>query len=131
MKVLAIDWGTKKLGLALGDTALKLATPLKPLANREGIYRSILSLVEEYGVKLILVGLPLTPSGKEGQRALEVKRFTGALEQLLPEGVSIDFWDERYTTEEALRLAKNFRKKKELKDSLSAYVMLAEFFDTL
>jgi Predicted endonuclease involved in recombination (possible Holliday junction resolvase in Mycoplasmas and B. subtilis) len=131
LKVLAIDWGTKKIGLALGDTSLKLAIPLKPLANREGVYSSILSIIQEYGVNLVLLGLPLTPSGKEGQRALEVRKFAKELESMLPEGVSLDFWDEKYTTEEALRLVEDVRKKKELKDSLSAYVMLIEFFDSL
>jgi putative Holliday junction resolvase len=131
LKVLAIDWGTKKIGLALGDASLKLAIPLKPLANREGVYSSILSIIQEYGVNLVLLGLPLTPSGKEGQRALEVRRFAKELESMLPEGVSLDFWDERYTTEEALRLMEDSHKKKELKDSLSAYVMLIEFFDSL
>jgi len=131
LKVLAIDWGTKKIGLALGDTSLKLAVPLKPLYNGEGVYSSILSVIREYGVNLVLLGLPLTPSGKEGQRALEVRKFAKELESILPEGVSLDFWDERYTTEEALRLAEGFRKKRELKDSLSAYVMLIEFFESL
>lgn len=131
LKILAIDWGTKKIGLALGDTSLKLAVPLKPLANREGVYSSILSIIQEHGVNLVLLGLPLTPSGKEGQRALEVRKFAKELESMLPEGVSLDFWDERYTTEEALRLVEDSRKKKELKDSLSAYVMLIEFLDSL
>lgn len=131
LKVLAIDWGTKRLGLALGDTSLKLAIPLKPLYNGERVYSSILSIIQEYGVNLVLLGLPLTPSGKEGQRALEVRKFAKELESMLPEGVSLDFWDERYTTEEALRLAEGFRKKRELKDSLSAYVMLIEFFESL
>jgi putative Holliday junction resolvase len=131
LKVLAIDWGTKKLGLALGDASLKLAVPLKPLYNGDEVYGSLLSLIQEYGVKLVLLGLPLTPSGKEGQRALEVRKFAKELESMLPEGVSLDFWDERYTTEEALRLVEDFRKKKELKDSLSAYVMLIEFFESL
>ena len=131
LKVLAIDWGTKKIGLALGDTSLKLAIPLKPIANREGVYSSILSIIQEYGVSLVLLGLPLTPSGKEGQRALEVRKFAKELESMLPEGVSLDFWDERYTTEEALRLVEGSRKKRELKDSLSAYVILIEFFDSL
>ncbi len=131
MKVLAIDWGTKRLGLALGDTSLKLAVPLKPLYDGKGVYGSILSVIQEYGVNLVLLGLPLTPSGKEGQRALEVRKFAKELESMLPEGVSLEFWDERYTTEEALRLVEDFRKKKELKDSLSAYVMLIEFFDGL
>ncbi len=131
LKVLAIDWGTKKLGLALGDTSLKLAVPLKPFYNGKGVYDSILSIIQEYGVNLVLLGLPLTPSGKEGQRALEVRKFAKQLESMLPEGVSLDFWDERYTTEEALRLMEDFRKRKELKDSLSAYVMLIEFLDSL
>jgi putative Holliday junction resolvase len=123
--------GHKEAGACLRGHIPKVGIPLKPLANGEGVYSSILSVIQEYGVNLVLLGLPLTPSGKEGQRALEVRKFAKELESMLPEGVSLDFWDERYTTEEALRLLENSHKKKELKDSLSAYVMLTEFFDSL
>ena len=129
MKVLSIDWGSKRIGLALGDAQLKLIVPLKPIDNDGRVFDEILERVKQHRVDLILLGLPLTLSGKEGQRALEVREFARRLKQLLLEDVALEFWDERYTTEEALRLAGN--KKKEFKDSLSAYVILSEFFDSL
>jgi len=133
LKVLSVDWGSKKIGLAFGDTRLKLAIPLKPIKNNREAFSNLLSSIEQHGVNLILIGLPLTPSGKEGQRALEVRKFAQELRKLLPEEVSIEFWDERYTTEEAYRLMANAgeTRKRELKDSLSAYVILMEFFERL
>ena len=129
MKVLSIDWGSKRIGLALGDAHLKLVIPLKPIDNDGKVFDKILERVRQHKVDLILLGLPLTPSGREGQRALEVREFAKRLQELLPKNVALEFWDERYTTEEALRLSGN--KKKEFKDSLSAYVILNEFFDSL
>jgi len=129
LKVLSIDWGSKRIGLALGDAHLKLIIPLRPIDNDGRVFDKILERVRQHRVDLILLGLPLTPSGREGQRALEVREFAKRLQELLPENVALEFWDERYTTEEALRLAGN--KKKEFKDSLSAYVILSEFFDSL
>ncbi|WP_448588228.1 Holliday junction resolvase RuvX [Thermocrinis sp.] len=131
MKVLSVDWGSKRIGLALGDTRLKLATPLKPIENNGEVFNALISKVKQYEVDLILVGLPLTPSGKEGQRALEVRKFVQKLRELLPEDLPVEFWDERYTTEEAYRLMEGVKKKKEFKDSLSAYVMLIEFFESV
>ena len=129
MRVLGVDWGSKRIGLALGDAQLKLIVPLKPIDNDGRVFDKILERVKQHRVDLILLGLPLTLSGKEGQRALEVREFARRLQELLPENVALEFWDERYTTEEALRLAGN--RKKEFKDSLSAYVILSEFFDSL
>ncbi len=134
MKVLAVDYGKKRIGLALGDTSLKVATPINSIQNSgEGAIREILSKVEEYKVSLILLGLPLTPSGKEGERAREVRAFFESLRTRLPEKVEILLWDERYTTKEAYHLMEgfNWRKKKNLKDSLSAYVILLEYIESL
>ena len=133
MKILGVDWGSKKIGLALGDTRLKLAIPLKPLKNGEGVFSDLLNIIKQHNVDVVLVGLPLTPSGKEGQRASEVRKFVEKLRTFLPEDVLVELWDERYTTEEAYRLMVNVKesKKREFKDSLSAYVILMEFFESL
>ncbi|WP_448583978.1 Holliday junction resolvase RuvX [Thermocrinis sp.] len=133
MKVLSIDWGSKKIGLAIGDTRLKLAIPLRPIKNGKDVFLNLLSIIKQHGVDLVLIGLPLTPSGKEGQRALEVREFAQELKKFLPEDVSIEFWDERYTTEEAYRLMVNSNaiEKREFKDSISAYVILMEFFESV
>ncbi|MEJ5339633.1 MAG: Holliday junction resolvase RuvX [Aquificaceae bacterium] len=134
MKVLAIDYGSKRIGLALGDTGLGIALPLESIENKgEKTLQSIVSKVKEHGVYLILVGLPLTPLGKEGQRAGEAREFSEKLKSLLPAGVEVILWDERYTTKEAYRMMEGFRpeKKKKIKDSLSAYVILLEYMESL
>lgn len=133
MRVLAIDYGSRRIGLAIGDTNLRIATPVETLENKGGALERIANIVKERQISLVLVGLPLTPSGKEGQRAKEVRSFVEALRSLLPEETEVRLWDERYTTEEALRLVHglSISKKKELKDSLSAYVILTEYFESL
>ncbi len=134
MKVLAIDYGSKRIGLALGDTRLGIALPLEAIENKgERALRAIAHKVRELGAHILLIGLPLTPKGKEGQRASEVKNFSERLRALLPESIELILWDERYTTKEAYRMIEevNPRKKKKIKDSLSAYVMLLEYMESL
>ncbi|MEN3027971.1 MAG: Holliday junction resolvase RuvX [Aquificaceae bacterium] len=134
MKVLAIDYGAKWIGLAYGDSRLRIAVPLGRVENREGqAIEEIVYKVQELGVSLVLVGMPLTPAGREGQRAMEVKEFTQKLKRALPEEVEVSFWDERYTTLDAYSMMQGLSasKKKELKDSLSAYALLLEYFESL
>ncbi len=134
MKVLAVDYGTKYIGLAFGDTNLRIAVPLYAVKNDgEGAFKRIAREVEERNVSLIIVGLPLTPSGREGQRAVEVRSFVERIREYVPEHVELLLWDERYTTQEAERLIMEmgWKKRKELKDSLSAYVMLLEYIENI
>ncbi len=134
MKVLAIDYGSKRIGLALGDTRLGIALPLEGIENRgEKTLRTIADKVRELGAHIILIGLPLTPRGREGQRVREVKDFSEKLKNFLSEDVEVLLWDERYTTEEAYRLMQdvNPKKREKLKDSLSAYLILLEYIESL
>ncbi len=134
MKVLAIDYGSKRIGLALGDTTLGIALPLEVIENKgEKTLQVISNKVKDFVVHIFLLGLPLTQRGKEGQRAKEVKGFTEKLKEFLPEDVEIILWDERYTTEEAYRLMQGvgLKRKERLKDSLSAYIILLEYMESL
>lgn len=133
MKVLAIDYGSKRIGLALGDTNLKVASPFKVIENRGDVWQKIKGVVEEHQVSVVLVGLPLTPRGNLGQRAKQVEEFVKSLSKNLPEYIEIITWDERYTTREAYWLLENLpaSKRKKLKDSISAYVILKEYLETL
>ncbi|MDQ7039273.1 MAG: Holliday junction resolvase RuvX [Aquificota bacterium] len=132
MKVLTVDYGTKFIGLAVGDTELKVAVPKGRIRGGEGAPERIARIVEESGVERVIVGLPLTPSGREGRRAEEVRRFVDRLRETLP-GVDIQLWDERYTTEEALRRLSGLppKKRKELKDEIAALVILEEYLQSL
>ena len=129
MKVLSIDYGAKRVGLAVGDTELKIAVPKGALKNNGRLVDRIAELVRESGVGIVVVGLPLTPSGREGQRASEVRKFVGELSQRLPD-IEIVLWDERYTTQEAMRRAGGKVSKEEI-DALSAQIILEEFLDSL
>ncbi|MCS6998685.1 MAG: Holliday junction resolvase RuvX [Aquificaceae bacterium] len=134
MKVLALDYGSKRIGLALGDTRLGLAVPLGSIENKgEDSLLLIKERVEEQSVSLLLLGMPLTPSGREGQRAKEVRQFLQKLRGVLPENVEVILWDERDTTLEAYRMLEgvHWKRKKELKDSLSAYALLLEYMESL
>jgi len=131
MKVLSIDYGIKRIGLAIGDENLKIVSPKGVIENRESV-KKIKEIIEKSGVGKIVLGFPLTPSGKEGQRAKLVKKFYEELKKELPE-VEIILWDERWTTQEALRRLEGFsyKKKKELKDVIAAMVILEEYFDSI
>ncbi len=132
MKVLSLDYGTKFIGLAVGDTKLKIAVPKGRLKNDGRVFEKIAELVKSSKVDLLIVGLPLTPSGKEGRRAKEVREFVRKLSQHMS-GVKILLWDERYTTEEAMRRLSDLplKKKKELKDEFAALVILEEYLHSL
>jgi putative Holliday junction resolvase len=132
LKVLALDYGTKFIGLAVGDTELKVAVPKGRIKNGERVLHRIAELVRESGVGRIVVGLPLTPSGREGQRAREVRKFVERLKSVIPD-VPVELWDERYTTEEALRRLSGLPpdKKKALKDEMAALVILEEYLRSL
>ena len=132
MKVIAIDYGARRVGIAVGDELLRLAVPKTTLPFGEGIYEEIRRIVKESGAFKIVVGLPLTPSGREGQRAREVREFVKKLEEHIPD-VEIILWDERYTTYEAENRLRGIEpsRRKALKDALSAQIILEEYLDTL
>jgi len=129
LKVLSIDYGAKRVGLAVGDTELKICIPKGTLKNNGRLIDRIAELVRESRAGIIVVGLPLTPSGREGQRAAEVRRFVEDLSKKLPD-VEIVLWDERYTTQEAMRRTGGKASKEEI-DALSAQIILEEFLDSL
>ncbi|WP_461829115.1 Holliday junction resolvase RuvX [Aquifex sp.] len=131
MKVLAVDYGTKRVGLAIGDENLKIVSP-KGVIKTEKAIQKIKEISKESKVGKIILGFPLTPSGKEGQRARLVKRFYEELKKELPD-VEIILWDERWTTQEALRRLEGLspKKKKELKDIMAAMIILEEYFDSI
>ncbi|AAC07442.1 Holliday junction resolvase RuvX [Aquifex aeolicus] len=131
MKVLAVDYGTKRVGLAIGDEELKIVSPKGTVSSKEAV-KKIKEIVEKSRVGKVIVGLPLTPSGKEGQRAKLVKDFVEKLREELP-NTEIILWDERWTTAEAMRRLEGLppKKKKELKDVISAMIILEEYLNSV
>lgn len=98
MKVLAVDYGAARSGLAVSDATGTIARPLEVVeraATRAGLER-LRRIVEEQGPDLVVVGLPLTLRGERGAQAVETEVFVGALREVLD--VPVETYDERFTT---------------------------------
>ena len=106
MRALALDVGSKTIGLAMTDEAMIAAHPLTVLARvgHTGDAQAVVALVSEHGVTDVVVGMPFELSGKLGHRARRVQDFITALRAALPAAVALHEQDERFTTAEAQRV---------------------------
>lgn len=133
MKVLAVDYGSRRIGLAVGNSATRVATPLGQVAaaNRRVVLDEIVKRVEEFEVERIVVGYPLNMDGSRGPACAAVDRFIGFLRKRL--ALPIDRVDEKLSSVAAEELAKemepDFRKRKSFLDSMAAQVILQNYFE--
>jgi putative holliday junction resolvase len=132
--VLAVDWGRKRFGVALSDPSRLIAQPLTTLARREGQrppIAAILDLIHTHGVTELVVGLPLSLEGEEGEAAAEVRAFGTALARRA--ALRLTFWDERLSTALALRSARaagvKDRDSRDRIDQMAAVAILQHFLD--
>jgi len=137
-RVLAIDYGTKRLGIAISDEMQMLATSRGVIANGPKMIAEILSLVESEHVCLVILGLPRTLRNTESAMTAEVLRFGEKLSKALDSlGIKIETRDERLTSliaETNIRsreLPKHKREKKSLRDEEAARILLQEYLDSI
>jgi putative holliday junction resolvase len=98
LRVLALDYGSARCGVAVSDPSGTLATPLEPVlrpGTRKGLQR-IARLVDELGAARVVVGLPLSLSGADSEQTRETRAFAERLRGAV--GVPVELYDERYTT---------------------------------
>ena len=132
-RVLAVDYGAKRTGLALSDPLGIVASPLPAVLSEdlEETVEAIVALAREREVRTVVVGMPYLPDGREGAQVQVVRLFLGALRPALPEGVELLEMDERHTTAEARSLLReggvDRRRARERVDSVAAVVLLREF----
>lgn len=134
-RVMAIDYGEARIGLALSDALGMLAHPLEtvPGQDKKAARGRIVSLVSEREVGTVLIGLPLRMDGSEGTAVERVRAFTKRLRRDLPEGIEILEIDERLSTVAAMeklhaagRTEKNSRDRI---DQAAAMEFLQEYLD--
>ncbi len=103
-KILALDYGRKKFGLALADSEARIATPHNTLerVNRNEDMRRLREFVRDHNVQQIVVGLPLRLDGTHGEMAEEATAFANRLRKQI--GVPVELVDERLTSWEAERI---------------------------
>jgi putative Holliday junction resolvase len=132
-RILGLDYGSHRIGTAVSDPLGITAQPLVAI-RRQGESLDIDAvgdLVREYSVRTVLIGLPLHLSGEEGTQAKQARRFGEKIAERL--GIPVETWDERMTTAQAERhlIASGVRRKrrKEIRDSLSAVILLQSALD--
>jgi len=133
-RILALDLGKKRIGLALSDELGVTAQGLETLQRtniREDLAR-LADLASGHGVTLILMGNPLHMSGNSGRGSEHAREFGARLEAVT--GIPIQLWDERLTTVQAQRVLResgiSIEKRAKAVDRLAAVILLESYLDS-
>lgn len=134
MRVLAIDYGDRHIGLALTDALKLTAQPFGTYdlkASEPENRKYFQDLVARYDVDEIVIGFPLRMDGSEGTRTQITREFAGWLEKAVHKPIL--FWDERLTTQQALHYVEDLnirgKKKKAYEDQISAVIILSAYLE--
>jgi len=134
-RLISVDWGEVRIGLALSDESQFLATPLETLVRRPGKrfpMPRFTALVAEHAPVGVVVGLPLTGEGDEAASAVAARELAGQIGGRT--GLPVELWDERMSTARALGLIReqggSTRGRREDVDALAAAVLLQHFLDS-
>ena len=129
-KVLGIDFGTKKSGLAIYNSSIKIVTPLRILQNISQNFNELLKLIDQNHINGIIIGNPIKLNGFETENNSHINKLTELLSNTTK--LPIILADERFTTSLANTILKqvNIKRKKrnQIDDLVSASIILEEFF---
>jgi len=135
-RLLAVDWGERRIGLALSDETQVLAQPLTTLTRRAGKrfpMAQLLEQVEKHNVVGIVVGLPLDESGAEGDAAHAARALADDIKRRVTD-LEVTMWDERMTTARVLSAIREMggktRGRKEDVDAMAAALLLQHYLDS-
>lgn len=134
MRILGIDYGEARTGLAISDETETVATVIGTLHERdkEKLAQRITETCLAEKVEKIIMGLPKNMDGTEGFRAEYTRKFASSLQEKLP-GIPIEFYDERMTTMVASRFMMEAntkgKKKRSSIDALSAQIILQDYLE--
>lgn len=134
MRILCIDVGEKRIGLAISDEEKILAKGLGSIEVKENIVEEIKKIVEKYNVEEIVYGLPLKMDGSFSIQTEKTMAFISKLKEEI-KNVKFTPWDERLSSKQAERFLLlgdlSRKKRKKLIDKLSAQIILQNYLDSL
>jgi putative holliday junction resolvase len=133
VRVLALDVGSKRIGVAVSDPLGITAQGLETIQrqNKRKDMETLGRLLKDYEVREVVVGLPLRLSGAEGTQSEKMRRFASDLESYF--GVTVHLWDERWTSTEANRLLReadlSIQKRGRAVDRMAAILILQSWME--
>jgi len=133
-RILGIDYGSVRIGLALSDPLKIISRPYKVILNKGAeTFIEIKTLVEEQSISKIVLGLPYDKDGSDSDKTREVRDFALSLETELSTPVIL--WDERYTSSDANSFLKSmgidYKKSKKIIDKIAAAIILKDYLESL
>lgn len=135
MRILAVDYGDSRIGLAVSDKLGIIASPVGTIKSvgMRGDVDEIARKAVELGAELIVLGLPLNMDGSEGERAEKTRKLGSVLSKV--SGLDVRFMDERLTTVSAERVLDEaemrWDKRKKVVDTISAQIILQTYLDKI
>jgi len=135
MRILALDHGTKRIGIALSDELKMIAQPMEFVLTEPftDFVKRLKEIIREKEVELILIGMPRNMDGSYGPAALKVQQFIAVLKDLV--AIPIKTWDERLTSAQAQRFliqgGVRRQDRKEKVDKMAASILLQSYLDSL
>lgn len=131
MKIMAVDYGDARTGLAVCDRTETLASPVGIIQEKSmaKAAEKIVYATREFEAGLLVIGLPLNMDGTEGPRAQKSRKLGALLEKII--SIPIEYWDERSTTKSAEGLLSETgtygKKRKEVLDAVAATIILESY----
>lgn len=130
-RVLGVDLGTKRIGIALSNPDRTVASPLQVIERSGRLHRDLADLVDEWECTAVVVGMPLSLDGSQGPAARKTKKEVAALAATLR--VPVETYDERLTTISAERLMTeaglDSRSQRQVVDKIAASILLQAWLD--
>lgn len=120
--VLAIDYGKKRIGLAIGDPKMRLAWPFNVIENNQELFEKLEKIITEKDIQEIIIGWPVSLQGKKTEQTKETEKFIKTLRQKI--SLPIKIVDERLSSQLAQKLS-----GKSKDDSLEAAVILESYLE--
>lgn len=133
MKIMAVDYGDARTGLAVCDKTEFLASPVGVIHDKSfsSVVQKVAYAVKEYDVKEVVVGFPQNMNGTVGERAEKCQKFARQLQELVE--VPVRLWDERSTTVSAHQYLNETntrgKKRKDLVDAVAATIILESYLN--
>ena len=133
-RVLGIDPGTKRCGIAVTDSVPTMAFPRPAIPRDEATMSRLRALIDEGGIEVIVIGRPIALSGRDTASTTDADQFFSQVREHF-EGVSVLQWDERLTTREAQKSLSEAglttKASRDRLDSAAAVIMLQNYVDGL
>jgi len=134
-RIMALDYGTKRIGLALSDPLKIFAKPYMVIPNSglPDLLDTVAELISRNEVELLVVGMPYAIEGGDTPKTIETREFVADLKQKL--GIKVITWDERYSSQEAeaelKRMGKSWQEARSLVDAMAAAMILKSYMENV